>query len=104
MNKLFNFLGLVKRSGNLVEGYSKCDEQRNKKDFYLFIIANDASDSSRKKFINHCSVKNIPCIQDFSKEELGHAIGRPEVKIVAVSDENMAKKLFALYGDEKAKI
>ena len=35
MNKFFNFLGLAKKSGNIVEGYSKCDEQRNKKEIYL---------------------------------------------------------------------
>ena len=35
--------------------------------------------------------KNIKCIEDFTKEELGVSIGREEVKILAVSDENIAK-------------
>lgn len=48
MDKFFNFLGLAKRAGNIVEGYSRCDEQRNKKDFFLIIISNDASNSTRK--------------------------------------------------------
>lgn len=104
MNKFFNFLGLAKRSGNLVEGYSKCDEQRNRKSIFLFIISNDASDSTRKKFKNHCTIKNIRLIEDFSKEELGSSIGREEVKIIAVTDENMAKKLYTLYEEEKVKI
>ena len=39
MDKFFNFLGLAKRAGNIVEGYSRCDEQRNKKDFFLIIIS-----------------------------------------------------------------
>lgn len=104
MNKFFNFLGLAKRSGNLVEGYSKCDEQRNRKNIFLFIISNDASDSTRKKFKNHCIAKNIKLIEDFSKEELGFSIGREEVKIIAVTDENMAKKLYTLYEEEKVKI
>lgn len=104
MNKLFSFLGLIKRSGNLIEGYSKCDEQRNRREIFLFIISNDASESSRKKFINHCNLRKVSYIEDFSKEELGVAIGRPEVKILAVQDENMAKKLLSLYEEEKAKI
>ena len=54
MNKFFNFLGLAKRSGNLIEGYSKCDEQRNRRNFYLVILSIDASDSTKKKFKNHC--------------------------------------------------
>ena len=60
MNKFFNFLGLAKRSGNLVEGYSKCDEQRNKVKFHLVILSDDASNSTRKKFKNHCAEKGIP--------------------------------------------
>ena len=95
MDKFFNFLGLAKRAGNIVEGYS--DEQRNKKDFFLIIISNDASNSTRKKFKNHCIAKNIELIEDFSKEELGFAIGREEVKILAITDKNMAEKLMFLY-------
>ena len=101
MNKFFNFLGLAKRAGNVIEGYSKCDEERNRRAIYLFIISNDASNSTKKKFRNHCVLKNINFIEDFSKEEIGLAIGREEVKILAVTDENMAKKLYTLYEETK---
>ncbi|MBQ5696277.1 MAG: ribosomal L7Ae/L30e/S12e/Gadd45 family protein [Clostridium sp.] len=101
MNKFFNFLGLAKRSGNLIEGYSKCDEQRNRRSFYLVIVSDDASNSTKKKFKNHCIEKKIPLIEDFSKEELGNPIGREELKVLAVVDKNMAEKLISLYENEK---
>ena len=104
MNKFFNFLGLAKRSGNVIEGYSKCDEERNRKNIFLFIISNDASNSTKKKFKNHCLTKNIVFIEDFSKEELGSSILREEVKIVAITDKNMANKLYTLYEDQSTKI
>ena len=104
MNKFFNFLGLAKRSGNVIEGYSKCDEERNRKEIFLFIISNDASNSTRKKFKNHCLTKNIVFIEGFSKEELGASIGREEVKILAVTDKNMANKLYTLYEEQNVKI
>ena len=104
MSKFFNFLGLAKRSGNIIEGYSKCDEERNRKNIFLFIISNDASNSTKKKFKNHCLTKNIIFIEDFSKEELGSSIGREEVKIIAVTDKNMANKLYTLYEDQSTKI
>ena len=104
MSKFFNFLGLAKRSGNIIEGYSKCDEERNRKNIFLFIISNDASNSTKKKFKNHCLTKNIIFIEDFSKEELGSSIGREEVKIIAVTDKNMANKLYTLYEDHSTKI
>lgn len=100
MSKFFNFLGLAKRSGNLVEGYSKCNELRNKKRMYLFVISRDASESTKNKFKKHCNEKQIPCIEDFSKEDLGIGIGKDEIKILAVQDKNMAKKLIALYEEE----
>ena len=100
MNKFFSFLGLAKRSGNLIEGYSKCNDERNRKKLSLFILSLDASESSRRKFKNHCIEKNIPYIEDFSKEELGAAIGRSEVMILAVGDDNMSKKLISLYEEE----
>ena len=38
----------------------------------------------------------------FSKEELGFAIGREEVKIIAITDKNMAEKLMFLYRENSA--
>lgn len=100
MSKFLNFLGLAKRSGNLIEGYSKCDENRNRIRLKLFIISKDASESSKKKFLKHCEEKNIPYIEDFSKEELGASIGKEEIKILAIKDKNMANKLLSLYKEE----
>ncbi|MBW6409734.1 ribosomal L7Ae/L30e/S12e/Gadd45 family protein [Clostridium weizhouense] len=101
MNKFFNFLGIVKKSGNLLEGYSKCDDLRNKTKIYLFIISNDLSESSKEKFKKHCTEKNIPYIEDFSKEQLGIPIGRDEIMILGILDNNMAKRLLELYEEEK---
>ena len=84
--------------------YSKCDEERNRKNIFLFIISNDASNSTKKKFKNHCLTKNIVFIEDFSKEELGSSIGREEVKILAITDKNMANKLYTLYEEQSTKI
>lgn len=100
MNKFFNFLGLAKRSGNLVEGYSKCNELRNKKRMYLFIISKDASESTKSKFKKHCNENKIPYIEDFSKEDLGTCIGKDEIKILSILDKNMGEKLISLYEEE----
>lgn len=100
MNKFFNFLGLTKRSGKLIEGYSKCNDGKFKNTIKLFIISPDASETTRGKFINRCKENNIPYIEDFSKKELGDALGRLEVMILGISDESMAKKLISLYEEE----
>lgn len=101
MNKFFNFLSIAKKSGELLEGYSKCDDYRNKTKIYLFIISKDLSDKSKSKFIKHCNEKNIPYIEDFSKEELGVSIGRKEIMLLGILDNQISKKMLELYEEEK---
>ena len=103
MNKFFKFLGPAKRSGNLIEGYSKCDEQRSRIQFRIVILTDDASCSTKKKVRNHCSEQKIPLIEGFSKEQLGNPIGREEIKVLAVTDKNMAEKLISLYQNEEGR-
>lgn len=95
MDKFLNFLGLVKRSGNLLEGYNKCEEILGKKRIYLFIFSKDMSERSEERFLRYCEQYKIPYINGFSKEELGYSIGRSEINILAILDENMAKKLMS---------
>jgi ribosomal protein L7Ae-like RNA K-turn-binding protein len=92
---------MAKKSGNLLEGYSKCDDYRNNTKIYLFIISNDLSDKSKDKFKKHCNEKNIPYIEDFSKEQLGPPIGRKEIMLLGILDNDIAKRLLALYEEEK---
>ncbi len=101
MNSFFNFLGIAKKSGTLIEGYSKCDDLRNKIKISLFIISNDLSESSKNKFVKHCKERKIPYIIDFSKTELGNSIGRDEIMILGINDNNIAQKLLELYEEEK---
>lgn len=101
MNKFLNFLSIAKKSNNLLEGYSKCDDYRNSTKIYLFIMSKNLSDKSKSKFKKHCETNNIPYIEDFSKEDLGNALGRKEVMLLGVLDEGIAKKLLSLYEEEK---
>ena len=95
MDKFLNFLGLVKRSGNLLEGYNKCEEILGKKKIYLFVFSSDISERSRERFLRYSEQYKIPYIDGISKEELGYSIGRTEINILAVLDQNMAKKLMS---------
>ncbi|MDO5516203.1 MAG: ribosomal L7Ae/L30e/S12e/Gadd45 family protein [Clostridium sp.] len=101
MNKFFNFLSIAKKSKNLLEGYSKCDDYRNNTKIYLFIMSKDLSDKSKSKFKKHCETNNIPYIEDFSKEDLGNALGRKEVMLLGILDDGIAKKLLELYEEAK---
>lgn len=101
MNRFFNFLSIAKKSKNLLEGYSKCDDYRNNTEIYLFIMSNELSEKTKSKFKKHCANKNIPYIEDFSKEELGSPLGRKEVMLLGVLDLGIAEKLVKIYEEEK---
>lgn len=95
MDKFLNFLGLTKRAGKLLEGYNKCEEEIKRSKIYLFIFSNNMSNRTKEKFVLYCEQYNIQYIDSFSKEELGYSIGRYEINILGVTDENMAKKLLS---------
>ena len=90
MNKVLSLLGLAFRSGNLVSGEFATREAVRKKAATLVIVANDASDNTKKMFENHYQV---PFYCGGLKEELGHAIGKEFRASIAVTDQGFADAL-----------
>ena len=60
MNKGLSLLGLAFRSGNLVSGEFAAREAVRKKTAALIIVANDASDNTKKMFENQCKHYQVP--------------------------------------------
>ena len=103
MNKGLSLLGLAFRSGNLVSGEFAAREAVRKKTAVLIIVANDASDNTKKMFENSCAYYKVPVNQCKHyqvpfycwglKEELGHAIGKEFRASIAVTDQGFAEAL-----------
>lgn len=99
-NKFIQFLGLAKKSGNLIEGYNKCEELVKRRGLYLLILSTDCSTNTKEKFVRYCMNYNIPFIESFSKEELGTPIGRAEIRILGVVDRKISNKLLSLWNEQ----
>ena len=93
MNKGLSLLGLAFRSGNLVSGEFAAREAVRKKTAALIIVANDASNNTKKMFENSCAYYKVPVYQFGMKEELGHAMGKEMRASLAVLDSGFAKAL-----------
>mgnify|MGYP000461916515 CR=1 FL=1 len=94
MNKGLSLLGLAFRSGNLVSGEFAAREAVRKKTAALIIVANDASDNTKKMFENQCKHYQVPFLfAGGLKEELGHAIGKEFRASIAVTDQGFAEAL-----------
>ena len=96
-NKFLQFLSLAKKAGNLVEGYNKCEEIIKNGEIKLIIFSEDAAQNTINKFTTYCARYNVPIIESTSKEILGTALGRLEIKIIGVTDEKMSIKLLELH-------
>ena len=78
------------RGRNLVSGEFQTLEAIKKGSAMLVIIAEDASDNTRKLFEDKCSFYRVPVIEYGTKEDLGRAIGKDMRSSVGVCDAGLA--------------
>lgn len=88
--RVLSMLGLAARSRNLVSGGFATEQAVKSGKAYLVIIAEDASDNTKKKYRNMCGFYEVPFGYYSTKDILGHAIGRQERSCLAVTDAGLA--------------
>ncbi|MBD5450646.1 MAG: 50S ribosomal protein L7ae [Lachnospiraceae bacterium] len=92
-DRVLSMLGLATRSRNVVSGGFATEEAVKSGKAYLVIIAEDASDNTRKKYSNMCEFYEVPREYYSTKEILGHAIGKEERSCLAVTDKGFADSI-----------
>lgn len=96
-NKFLNFLGIAKKSRNLVEGYNACEEQIKSNKVTLCILSKECAENTKSKFQKYCVDRNIPTIIDIESESLGRSIGREKINVLAVKDKKISENLIKLW-------
>lgn len=100
MRRFYSLLGLCKKAGKLCGGEVAAESAIRKKGIALLILAEDASENTKKKFRNSAAYYKIPLIEVGDKANLGRAIGDEYRAIIAVMEEGFAKKLSQLAEQE----
>lgn len=90
-NKALSMLGMATRAGKTVSGEFAVEKSVKQGTAVLVLIAEDASDNTKKKFTDMCTYRNIPYRLFADRESLGKSIGKEFRACVAVEDENLAK-------------
>lgn len=90
-NKIYALLGLAARGRNLVSGEFATENAVKDGSAMLVIVAEDASDNTKKLFRDKCSFYEVPIYTYGTKEELGHSIGKSERSSVAFINEGLAR-------------
>jgi ribosomal protein L7Ae-like RNA K-turn-binding protein len=88
--KVFNLLGIATKSRNLVSGEFSTEKAVKEKKAALVIVADDASDNTKKMFTNMCTYYNVPIYFFGDKDDLGHAMGKEFRASLAVFDKGLA--------------
>ena len=88
--KILSMFGLAARAGRLASGEFQTETAVKSGTAYLVVVAEDASDNTKKLFQDKCSFYKVPLMILGTKEELGHAIGKEYRASLAVLDEGFA--------------
>ena len=88
--KIYNLLGIATKSRKLASGEFSTEKAVKEHKAALVIVANDASDNTKKMFTNMCTYYNVPIYFFGEKNDLGHAMGKEFRASLAVFDKGLA--------------
>lgn len=89
--KLNSYIGLCKRAGRLCSGEFQVIKAIKNGDALFVLIAEDASDNTKKKFTDKCKFYEIKNKIYGKKQELGICIGTGERTVLAILDQGFVK-------------
>ena len=92
-SKIFSSLGLATKAGKTQSGEFSTEKAVKSFRAFLVIVAEDASDNTKKMFTNMCTYYEVPCVIYGTKVELGHAMGKEMRASLAITDEGFAKMI-----------
>lgn len=101
MSKALSLISLATKAGKTASG-EFCTEKEVKTGMAeLVIVAEDASDNTKKKFKNMCDFYEVPIYFYGDKDTLGHAMGKEFRATLAVTDGGFAKGIMKHLETEK---
>ena len=90
-DKILSLIGLATKAGKTVSGEFMTERETKTGKAFLVIVAQDASDNTKKRFQNMCDFYQVPICFYGDKDTLGHAMGREFRASLAILDEGFAK-------------
>ena len=96
--KILSLVGLATKAGRTVSGEFSTEKSVKTGKGFLVIVAEDASENTKKKFRNMCEFYEVPIYFLSDKESLGRAMGKEFRASLAVLDEGFAKGIQKQFG------
>ena len=89
--KVLSYIGIATKSGKIASGEFLTEKSVKEGSAYLVIVADDASDNTKKSFTNMCNFYQVPICFFESKESLGHSMGKEFRASLAFLDKGLAQ-------------
>ena len=93
MDRIYGMLGLSAKAGKVLSGTDSVLDGIKRKKAKLVIIANDASDKTKKEIKFICEKYDVPLIIFGETRTNSHAIGKENRVIFAITDTGLAKAI-----------
>ena len=92
-DKVLSMLGIAAKAHGVVSGEYQTEHAVKSGEAYLVIVAEDASENTRKMFSNMCEFYHVPIKECWTKDELGKATGKTFRASLAVTDSGLAQAI-----------
>ena len=92
-------VGMATRAGKTVAGEFSVEKAVKTGKAFLVLVSEEASDNTKKLFLNKCKHYHIPVFVYGSKAELGSSTGNQERAVVAIVDEGFSRTVIKLLED-----
>lgn len=98
-DRFLSMIGLAAKAGKVASGEFSTEKAVKEGRAHLVIISEDASNNTKKRFVNMCTYYQVPYAIVYDKDTLGYGIGRQMRSSLAITDSNFAKGLRNLKPD-----
>ena len=99
-NRWIGLMGLARRAGQLEAGSFLTEKSIRAGKAKLVLLAEDASDNTRKAITDACTYRKVPLVTVLKKTELGHAVGLEDRVCLCITGESFAGRILELLEKE----
>ena len=92
-DRVISMISIAAKGRNLVSGEFAVEKAVKCGKAYLVIVAENASDNTKKQFSNMCEFYEVPMVVYGNKDTLGHFIGTQMRANIAITDEGIANSI-----------
>ena len=102
MDKALNYIALARKAGRIELGEEPVGACARAQQARLVVVALDATDHTWRRAKSFVAGTRQQCIRvDYTKDELGQAVGRSELALAAITDPAMALAFVKALGSEE---